>query len=77
MVCYSPRHQDLFTEIPIERILTETDSPYLTPTPYRGKRNEPKYVIEVAKFVAHLRNVDYLYLSETTDKTAKDFFKIG
>lgn len=41
--------------MPLERMLIETDSPYLAPVPYRGKPNEPKFVPEVAKFIAHLR----------------------
>ena len=68
--------QEVAMNLPIESIFFETDSPYLTPTPYRGQRNEPKYVIEVAKFVAELRNMDYNELVEMTDKTAKMFFRI-
>ena len=69
--------QEVAKNLPEDSFFFETDSPYLTPTPYRGKRNEPKYVVEVAKFVANLRNVDYFYLAQITDKTAKNFFKIG
>ncbi len=43
--------------IPIERILSETDSPYLTPIPYRGKRNEPSYVKEIVKKIAEIKNL--------------------
>lgn len=45
--------------VPDERILVETDAPYLAPVPYRGKRNEPAYVVETARFVAHLRGMDF------------------
>ena len=68
--------QEVAKNLPLDCFFFETDSPYLTPTPYRGKRNEPKYVVEVAKFVANLRNVDYFELVEITDRTAKKFFKI-
>lgn len=44
--------------LPLDRILTETDCPYLTPEPYRGKRNEPAYVIYTAKTICELKNVD-------------------
>ncbi len=45
--------------VPIERMLIETDAPYLAPTPHRSKRNEPSYVVHTAKFLADLKDVDY------------------
>lgn len=69
--------QEVAKNLPIGTFFFETDSPYLTPTPYRGKRNEPKYVVEVAKFVANLRKMDFVELENIADKTAKAFFKIG
>lgn len=62
--------------VPLDRLLLETDSPYMTPEPYRGKRNEPKYVNEVAKFIADLRDMDVKELIEITDKNTKDFYGI-
>ena len=44
-------------ELPADRFLVETDAPYLAPLPYRGKRNEPSYVVEVAKMLAEVRSV--------------------
>lgn len=49
--------QDIAKETPVERILIETDSPYLTPIPFRGKRNEPKNAIIVGEFIAGLKNI--------------------
>ena len=69
--------QEVAKNLPIDSFFFETDSPYLTQTPHRGKRNEPKYVVEVAKFVANLRNVRFEELEKMTDKTAKKFFKLS
>ncbi|WP_321472556.1 TatD family hydrolase [uncultured Paludibaculum sp.] len=52
--------------VPADRILVETDAPYLAPIPYRGKRNEPAYVVETAKRVAELRGVSFETLAEQT-----------
>lgn len=68
--------QEVARNLPIDSFFFETDSPYLTPTPYRGKRNEPKFVMEVAKFVATLREMEYEELVKITDTTAKNIFKI-
>lgn len=62
--------------LPNESFFFETDSPYLTPEPNRGKMNEPKFVLDVAKFVANLRVINVKELIEQTDKNAKNFFKI-
>jgi TatD DNase family protein len=56
--------QAIARTIPADRLLVETDSPYLAPVPYRGKRNEPAYVAETAKFVAGLRGVAVESLAE-------------
>jgi TatD DNase family protein len=56
--------------LPIERILIETDSPYLAPVPYRGKMNEPGYVPHVAEFLATLKD---LPLREVADRTTENF----
>ena len=49
--------RDVAKALPLEKILIETDSPYLAPQPYRGKRNEPAYVAEVARTLASVRNL--------------------
>ena len=51
--------------VPLDRILVETDAPYLAPVPYRGKRNEPSYVTYTANRVAELRGMDPEELGET------------
>ncbi|HEY6122281.1 MAG TPA: TatD family hydrolase [Pyrinomonadaceae bacterium] len=49
--------RDVAKQVPLEKLLIETDCPYLAPVPYRGKRNEPAYVVEVARCLAEVRNV--------------------
>lgn len=74
MVCYSQRHQELFREIPIERILTETDSPYLAMT--KDERNEPLNVQRAVNKLAELQDLDVAYVDETTEKNARKVFGI-
>jgi TatD DNase family protein len=59
--------------LPADRILVETDAPYLAPLPYRGKRNEPSYVVETAKVLAQTRGVS---LEEITRQTTENFFRL-
>lgn len=54
--------------LPLERLLVETDAPFLAPKPHRGKRNEPAFVVEVAAFVAHLRGIDAASLGAATKR---------
>ncbi len=68
--------QQVASSIPLESFFVETDSPYLTPEPFRGKRNEPAYVNNVAQYIADLRGVPVSQLESITDRTAKSFFKI-
>lgn len=68
--------QNVALNIPSGSFFFETDSPYLSPEPYRGQRNEPSRVVEVAKFVANLRGEDEKTLIKHTDTVAKEFFKI-
>lgn len=58
--------QEVIKAIPLERLLVETDSPYLAPVPHRGQENEPAYTADVAKFVAELKGVSVEQLAEVT-----------
>ncbi len=62
--------------IPLERVVIETDCPYLTPEPHRGKRNEPAYVVEVARKLAELRRQDIEEIGYVTSLNAKKVLRI-
>jgi TatD DNase family protein len=62
--------------LPSDRLLTETDAPYLAPVPYRGKRNEPSYVVEVVKKMAELRRVAVEEMADTIAKNARRVLRI-
>ena len=66
----------LDTLIPIEHILSETDAPYVAPVPYRGKRNEPAYVVEVVKKLAELKGVSTEQMAEQIFANAKRVFNL-
>jgi len=65
--------RDLAAELPADRIMVETDSPYLAPGKFRGKRNEPSYVVEVARVLAETRGVS---LEEISRQTTQNFFRL-
>jgi TatD DNase family protein len=65
--------RDLAAELPADRIMVETDAPYLAPGKYRGKRNEPAYVVEIAKVLAETRGVS---LEEISRQTTENFFRL-
>lgn len=69
----SDRLRALAKRLPIERILIETDAPYLSPVPFRGKRNEPAHVVQVANCLAELKGMEY---EEIAEVTTKNFFRL-
>lgn len=68
--------RDAAKRIPLDRMLIETDSPYLAPVPFRGKKNEPAYVKHVAEKIAELRGASYEHIAEMTTINAKELFKL-
>lgn len=67
---------ELVKYAPIDRIVTETDAPFLTPLPYRGMRNLPSYVIIVGEFVAKIKGVPFAEVKEKTTQNARHIFNI-
>ena len=68
--------KDFLAEIPMEKIVLETDDPYLPPVPYRGQRNEPAYIVRTAEKVAEIYKTTVDKVIETTTNNAKNLFKI-
>jgi len=68
--------REIAKKVPLDRILTETDAPYLPPEPYRGKRNEPIYVKIVAAKLAEIKKLSIEELTKATTQNAKKLFKI-
>lgn len=68
---------DLVKFAPIDRILTETDSPYLSPEPHRGGRNEPSYVILVASRIAKIKGISLEEINDKTTENAKFLFRLN
>ena len=69
--------RDVAAQAPLDRIFIETDSPFLTPAPHRGKRNEPARVAHVAEKVAELRGMSADALAQVTHENASRFFRIN
>lgn len=61
--------------VPLDRLLVETDCPFLTPVPFRGKRNEPAFVVHTAKFLAEFYGIEFERLAEQTTQNFVDFFR--
>jgi len=69
-------HRDAVAKIPLDLLVVETDSPYLTPMPYRGQRNEPAYVKFTAEKVAEVKGIPFEEVARVTTQNAKQFFGI-
>lgn len=68
--------KEVAKEVPLEKLLLETDAPYLTPVPFRGKTNQPAYVKYVAEEIAKLREVSFEEINTITTQNAKNVFRI-
>ncbi|MFH0767487.1 MAG: TatD family hydrolase, partial [Bacillota bacterium] len=68
---------DIVKAIDLEHILVETDSPYLAPMPFRGKRNEPAYTKYVVEKIAEIKDISIEEVMRQTSKNAQDLFNLG
>ena len=68
--------KDVAREVPLDRLVLETDSPYLTPVPYRGKENHPAYVKYVAEEIAKIRGISLEEVISQTTENAERLFNI-
>lgn len=70
------RSEEVVRNIPLDRIVLETDAPYLTPVPHRGKRNEPGYVKHVAEKIAEIKGISLEEVTDQTTTNARSLFRI-
>lgn len=68
--------QEVIKYVPFDRILLETDSPYLTPVPYRGRENQPAYIYEIAKYIAFAKNINIDELAVITTSNFRTLFHL-
>lgn len=74
VITFTKDYDEVIKFTPLDRIMTETDSPYVTPVPYRGKRNEPSYVREVVKKIAELKGLPETQVAEAIIANARRVF---
>ena len=75
-ITFSKQLQTIIPDIPLELMLLETDSPYLTPIPHRGTRNEPKYIPLIAQKIAELKKISVEEVEKVTTENAKSLFQL-
>ena len=76
MTTFTRDYDEVIQYVPIDRILTETDAPYVTPVPHRGKRNEPSYIPHIVERLAELRGVEKDKMAGHAVTNAKRVFNI-
>ena len=76
VITFARDYDEVIKYLPLDRILLETDAPYVAPAPYRGKRNEPAYVMEIAKKMAELKDVSLEEIAEITTQNNLQVFRL-
>ena len=77
IITFARQYDETVINAPLDRILLETDSPYITPEPFRGKRNEPSYVKYVAQKIAELKKLPVAEVEKITTENSINLFKIN
>lgn len=77
VITFAKMYEDLVSFVPLDRILSETDSPYVAPKAFRGKRNEPSHVREVVKKIAEIKGVDEKIVQDQIRENAKKLFELS
>lgn len=77
IITFTNQYDDVVRHVPLEKILIETDAPFLSPVPYRGKRNSPEYVEYIARRIAEIKGVPFEHVAETATINAIRLFKIS
>ncbi len=76
VITFTKDYDELIKFLPTESILPETDSPYVAPNPYRGKRNNPNYVVEVIKRISQVKEINIDEINKTFEENRKRVFGI-
>jgi TatD DNase family protein len=76
-ITFDSHYDDIIKAIPLDKILIETDSPYVAPVPFRGKRNEPKFVEYVAEKVAEVKGISIEEIKRVTCENARALFNVN
>lgn len=76
VITFAKNYDEVVQKAPIDRLMVETDAPYVAPVPYRGKRNEPRYVREIAARVAELRGMSFEEVAQATTENARKLFRL-
>jgi TatD DNase family protein len=74
LITFRRDYDEIIKYAPMEKMMIETDCPFLTPEPYRGERNEPAYVVEVARRIAEIKDIPFFKVAEETTKNAVKLF---
>src|SRR3989344_3213645 len=76
VITFASEYDEVVRYIPVDRLLAETDCPYVAPLPYRGRRNEPAYILETVKKMAQLRGISFDTLKQSLYSNTRKVFKI-
>jgi TatD DNase family protein len=76
VITFANQYDEIIKKAPLEKIMIETDAPFVAPSPYRGQRNEPLYVKEVVKKIAEIKNISYEEIARITTQNTLKFFNL-